>query len=173
MSDNLPRRKNTRLQNVDYSEPGAYFVTICTKNRCNMLSNIVGAIHESPEKSIKMTEFGKSVEKYIKTSQTRFCVEINHFIIMPNHVHLIIEITINDERAIRESPLRSRSVISQVVGFIKANSSKDIHKTNPNLDVWQRGFYDHIIHNKNDYEEISKYIHENPLKWQFDELYSE
>ena len=66
MSDNLPRRKNTRLQNVDYSEPGAYFVTICTKNRCNMLSNIVGAIHESPEKSIKMTEFGKKCREIYK-----------------------------------------------------------------------------------------------------------
>ena len=92
---------------------------------------------------------------------------------MPNHVHLIVEIIPNDMRAIRESPLQSRSVISQIVGFIKANSSKEIHKINPDLDVWQRGFYDHIIRDKHDYEEISKYIHENPLKWQFDELYCE
>ena len=121
----------------------------------------------------KLTECGEYVEKYIQISKTRFNVEINQYVIMPNHVHLIVEIIPNDMRAIRESPLQSRSLISQIVGFIKANSSKEIHKINPDLDVWQRGFYDHIIRDKHDYEEISKYIYENPLKWQFDEFYCE
>ena len=173
MSENLPKRKDIRLKNYDYSECGAYFITICTKERRKILSNIVEAIHESPEMDIQLTEYGKIVDKYIKISKTRFKIEINHCIIMPNHIHLIIEIIPNDVRAIRESPLRLRSVVSQVVGFIKANTSKDIHKINPNIDVWQRGFYDHVIRNKRDFEEISKYIYENPLKWQFDELYCE
>ena len=173
MSENLPKRKDLRLKNYDYSEYGAYFITICTKGKRKTLSKTVGAIHESPEINIKLTECGEYVEKYIQISKTRFNVEINQYVIMPNHVHLIIEIIPNDMRAIRESPLQSRSVISQIVGFIKANSSKEIHKNNPDLDVWQRGFYDHIIRNKHDYEEISKYIYENPLKWQFDELYCE
>ena len=171
MNENLPKRKDIRLKNVDYSEPGAYFITICTKNKCKMLSNIVGAIHESPEEDIKLTEYGKIVDEYIKFAQTRFNISINHYVIMPNHVHLIIEITPDSVRAIHESPLQPRSVVSQVIGFIKANSSKEIHNIHPKLDVWQRGFYDHIIRDKCDYEEISKYIHENPLKWQFDELY--
>ena len=173
MNENLPKRKDLRLKNYDYSEYGAYFITICTKEKRKILSNIVGAIHESPEIDVKLTEYGKIVEKYIQISKTRFNVEINQYVIMPNHVHLIVEIIPNDMRAIRESPLQSRSLISQIVGFIKANSSKEIHKINPDLDVWQRGFYDHIIRDKHDYEEISKYIYENPLKWQFDELYCE
>ena len=173
MNEKLPKRKNIRLQHYDYSECGAYFITICTKEKQKILSNIVGAIHESPEINVKLTECGEFVEKYIQISKIRFNVEINQYVIMPNHVHLIIEIVPNAVRAIRESPLRSRSTISQVVGFIKANSSKEIHKTDSNVDVWQRGFYDHIIRDKCDYEEISKYIHENPLKWEFDELYCE
>ena len=173
MSENLPKRKDLRLKNYDYSEYGAYFITICTKGKRKTLSKTVEAIHESPEINIKLTECGEYVEKYIQISKTRFNVEINQYVIMPNHVHLIIEIIPNDMRAIRESPLQSRSVISQIVGFIKANSSKEIHKNNPDLDVWQRGFYDHIIRDKRDFEEISKYIYENPLKWQFDELYTE
>lgn len=173
MNEKLPKRKGIRLKNYDYSEYGAYFITICTKEKRKTLSKTVGAIHESPEINIKLTKCGEYVEKYIQISKTRFNVEINQYVIMPNHVHLIIEIIPNDMRAIRESPLQSRSVISQIVGFIKANSSKEIHKINPDLEVWQRGFYDHIIRDKNEYEEISKYIHENPLKWQFDELYCE
>ncbi len=173
MENKLPKRKNIRLRDVDYSAPGAYFITICTKDRSQMLSNIVGAIHESPAENVKLTQCGEIVDKYISLAQTRFNIEINHYVIMPNHVHCILEIIPNDLWAIRESPLQSRSVVSQVVGFIKANSSKEIHKINPDLDVWQRGFYDHIIRDKHDYEEILKYIYENPLKWEDDELYHE
>ena len=171
MEEKLARRKNIRLKNYDYSESGAYFVTICTKEKRKILSNIVGAIHESPEMNVELTQYGEIIDKYIKISKIRFDIEINQYVIMPNHIHLIIEIIPNNIRAIRESPLRSRSVVSQVVGFIKANSSKEIHKINPNIEIWQRGFYDHVIRDKCDYEEISKYIYENPLKWELDELY--
>ena len=171
MEEKLLKRKNIRLKNYDYSECGAYFITICTKEKQKILSNIVGAIHESPEMNVELTRSGKIVDKYIQASKTRFDIEINHCVIMPNHVHLVIEIIPNDIRAIRESPLRSRSVVSQVVGFIKANSSKEFNKINPDIEMWQRGFYDHIIRNKRDYEEISKYIYENPMKWELDELY--
>ena len=162
-----------RLHDVDYSAPGAYFITICTQEKQKMLSYIVGAIHESPAMNVKLSEYGEFVERYIQIARERFDIEINQYVIMPNHVHLIIEIVPNGARAIRESPLRSRSIISQVVGFIKANSSKEIHRTNPDIKIWQRGFYDHIIRDERDYEEISKYARENPLKWRYDELFCE
>ena len=75
--------------------------------------------------------------------------------------------------AIHESPLRGRSVISKTIGYIKMNASKEIHYRYGNVTVWQRGFYDHIIRNRNDYEKISKYIHENPIVWQYDCFYTE
>ena len=107
---------------------------------------------------------------------------------MPNHIHLIIIITddeelrairesplrgrsvISDEelRAIRESPLRGWSVISKVIGYVKMNASKEIHGKYDDTVIWQRGFHDHIIRDRRDYEKIAKYIYENPIRWQYD-----
>ena len=171
MEKNLPKRKAMRLKNFDYSSTGAYFITICTHNRKCMLSQIVGAIHESPE--TVLTEYGIIVDETIKNVSERCKVTIDRYIIMPNHVHLLVIITDSEElRAIRESPLRGRSVISKVIGYIKMNASKEIHTRFGKINLWQRGFYDHIIRGKEDYEEHLKYIHENPMRWYYDELYA-
>ena len=168
----LPKRKRLRLKNFDYSTPGAYFVTVCTHNRKCTLSRIVGAIHESPE--IQLTEYGKIVDRLINTIPPQSLATIDRYVIMPNHIHLVIMITDSDElRAIRESPLRGRSVISKIIGYIKMNASKEIHNRYGNETVWQRGFHDHIIRDRNDYEKISKYIYENPIIWQYDCFYTE
>ena len=168
----LPKRKRLRLKNFDYSTPGAYFVTVCTHNRKCTLSRVVGAIHESPE--IQLTEYGKIVDRLINTIPQQSLATIDRYVIMPNHIHLVIMITDSDElRAIRESPLRGRSVISKMIGYIKMNASKEIHNRYGNEIVWQRGFHDHIIRNRNDYEKISKYIYENPIIWQYDCFYTE
>ena len=168
----LPQRKRLRLKNFDYSTPGAYFVTVCTHNRKCTLSRVVGAIHESPE--IQLTEYGKIVDRLINTIPRQSLATIDRYVIMPNHIHLVIMITDSDElRAIRESPLRGRSVISKIIGYIKMNASKEIHNRYGNEMVWQRGFHDHIIRNRNDYEKISKYIFENPIIWQYDCFYTE
>ena len=168
----FPKRKNIRLADFDYSTPGAYFITVCTHNRKSTLSHVVGAIHESP--AIKLTEYGKIVDKFINSPPEHLKAKIKRYIIMPNHIHMIIEIPEDEEmRAIRESPLQSRSVVSKLVGYIKMNSSKEIHNKFGNATVWQRSFYDHLIRNRHDYIEIAKYIEENPAKWREDELYSE
>jgi len=60
-----------------------------------------------------------------------------------------------------------------VVGYIKMNASKEIHRQFGNKQVWQRSYYDHVIRNQADYDEIAKYISENPLRWELDKLYSE
>lgn len=99
----LPKRKPTRLKDYDYSTPGAYFVTICTHNRRCLFSNIVGAIHESPEN--KLTSYGEIVKDIIERLPERFDIEIPKYIIMPNHIHLIAVIKCCDKRAILESPL--------------------------------------------------------------------
>ena len=169
MSELLPKRKNPRLSQFDYSSPGAYFITICTKDKKQMLSNIVGAIHESPE--TKLTEFGKIVEHAVKRVPTRYNVILDRYVIMPNHIHLIIVITENGfQRAIRESPLRSPT-ISKMVGFIKMTSSKEIHEQFGYTEIWQRSFHDHIIRDRWDYAQIARYIAENPLRWTDDCFY--
>ena len=80
------KRKNLRLKNYDYSTPGAYFITICTHNRKNTLSHIVGAIHESPE--TELTAYGNIVDKIIKNIPVNLKSTIDRYVIMPNHFHL-------------------------------------------------------------------------------------
>ena len=164
MEEKLPQRKNVRLKQHNYNVPGSYFITICTKDRRESLSEVVGAIHESPE--IKLKPYGEIVSEIITNVPDKLNVVVDKYVIMPDHVHLILVITRdNAERAIRESPLRQRSIISNVVGYIKMNASKSIRlKYNCSDPIWQRSYYEHIIRDKDDYDEIVKYVQENPLK---------
>ena len=91
----LPQRKRLRLKNFDYSTPGAYFITICTYNRKCMLSRVVGAIHESPE--IELTDYGKITDETIRNIPERYKATVDRYVIMPNHIHLIIIITDDEE----------------------------------------------------------------------------
>ena len=165
----LPKRKPTRLKEYDYSTPGKYFVTICTHNKERILSDIVGAIHESPEN--KLTQSGKIVKDIIDFLPNRFNVQIDNYVIMPNHIHMIITIKQNDERAIRELPLQ-RSVLDQVVGYLKMNASKQIHLISEYKNIWQRSFHDHIIRDETDYKKIWEYIDTNVIKWEQDCFYN-
>ena len=165
---NLPKRKPTRLRNYNYSQSGYYFITICTHNRKNILCDIVGAIHESP--AIKLNQNGLIVDYYIKQLNSRFGLIIDKYVIMPNHIHLIIAI---DERSIRESTLRKRSIISNAIGYLKMNASRDIHKNGYIPQIWQRSFNDHIIRGEKDYLKIWNYIDVNPQKWEDNCFYAE
>ena len=167
----LPKRKHTRLKEYDYSSPGAYFITICTKDKKCILSNIVGAIHESPENIL--TPYGEIVKEIIEKLPQRFNVEIPKYIIMPNHIHMIIEIKCDPLQAIRESPLQQhRSILDKTVGYLKMNASKQIHLTY-GKEIWQRSFHDHIIRGKEDYRKIWQYIDVNTTKWEQDCFYNE
>ena len=70
-------------------------------------------------------------------------------------------------------PLQSRSIVSKAVGYIKMNASKGIRQQYGDVSVWQRGYHDHVIRNREDYEMIAKYIHENPIRWRLDKFYTE
>lgn len=166
----LPKRKNTRLKNYDYSTAGAYFITICVHERRCLLSDIVGANHDSPEN--KLTPCGNVVKEMIEQLPARFGIEISKYIIMPNHIHLIIVIPCDNGRAIHESPLRySRSLISKAIGYLKMNSSKKIHQLHYEGKIWQRSFHDHIIRGDEDYGKIWEYVDTNAMKWEEDCFY--
>ena len=168
----IPCRKTVRLQSYDYSSPGTYFVTICTQERKCILSDItVGAIHESP--AVRLTDAGRCVQSVIVALPERYpSLTLDKYVIMPNHVHLLISIA--EERAIRESPLRQegkRALLGKAVGYLKMNSSKQIHALAPDLRVWQRSFHEHIVRGEKDYREIWEYIDSNPAKWSEDRYY--
>ena len=98
---------------------------------------------------------------------------------MPNHVHLLLRI--DNERAIHESPLRTekhqvnmkRSMLSKVIGYLKMNTSRQIHAFAPDLVVWQRSYYDHVIRDERDYSETWAYMDGNPGRWAEDELFAQ
>jgi REP element-mobilizing transposase RayT len=169
--NDLPVRKNIRLEDYDYSQNGAYFITVCAFEKRKLFGRIsVGAIHESP--AVSLSPVGNIVMSVIQEIPLRYpSVTLDKYIVMPNHIHMLITI---HERAIRESPLQEekRSLISQIVGYLKMNATKQIRIQNTKIyNVWQRGFYDRIIRNEKDYLEIWRYIDENPIEWEKDEYY--
>ena len=160
-NNELPKRKSTRLKNFDYSSTGAYFVTICTKDR-KMLFAPVGADSISA-RMIERT-FLETIEKYNG-------VDSPIYVVMPNHFHAIITISRAD--------IESAPTLSEIVQSFKRYSTIEYTKMVkkgilPPFDkqIWQRSFYDHIIRNRDDYNEVFKYIYENPIRWYYDELYT-
>lgn len=148
----FPKRKKIRLQNYDYSTAGAYFITICVKDRRPVLWENVGADIIRPN-LIQLSEYGKFVETAIKNIPVYYeNISVDKFSIMPDHVHLIVSST--DGRMI------SAPTMSRVVGQMKRWVSKEA-KTS----FWQKSYFDHIIRNEHDYAEIWEYIDRNPQVW--------
>ena len=141
----LAKRKQNRLENYDYSQEGAYFITICVKDRKKVLCDIVG-----DDAHIVPKPYGKIVEKYIKNVP-----EIEKYVIMPDHIHFIIRI----ENGLMKASTPTNKV-SNIVRSIKTLTTKEIGKP-----IFQRSFYDHIIRNQKDYNEIYQYIENNPYKY--------
>ena len=170
----LPERKRTRMKYFDFGRNGAYFITICTQDRKQILSSI---IKNSDRTNVGeglslplLTDYGKILEHNIKLINEKYeNVMITQYVIMPNHIHMIL--TIMNEYG-RENP---SPTVSTVVGWLKYQTTKEINSTCKCIDrkIFQRSFHDHIIRNSDDYDKISKYIYENPLIWEKDCFYSE
>ena len=172
-----PNRKANRLTEYDYSQPGAYFVTICADKRRCLFSHVippasVGAIHESP--AVELTAIGRIVEKTIRELPTRYGIYVDRSVIMPNHVHLLVRWDMPaTARALREAPLQGRSQLSKIVGYLKMNVTKAAHGQYGCEKIWQRSYHDHVIRNDGDYLKIWNYIDTNPAKWEEDCFYTQ
>jgi len=123
-------------------------------------------------------QFGKIVREIWTDLPNHYAIELDEFVIMPNHVHCIIIINDSPVGAIHESPLqrdtvskRRKMLLSKTIGRFKMTSAKRINlcRKSPGIPVWQRGFYEHIIRNDADLHRIREYITNNPLKWALDE----
>jgi REP element-mobilizing transposase RayT len=178
----IHRRDSIRLKKYDYSQEGAYFVTICTKEKECIFGNIKDEV-------VRLSELGKIVKKEWENIPTRFPkVELDEFIIMPNHIHGIIIISEvgatlavahfmardarhNFTKKVGASPTPT---IGYIVGSFKSicvNRWLNYIAGN-NLDIvgkfWQRNYYEHIIRKEKELTEIREYIINNPLKWELD-----
>ncbi len=163
----FPRRKSTRLKNYDYDTPGAYFITICTKDRQQILSKIcVGdGVLDVPEN--KLTFIGEIADKNMK-SLSRFYkdISVDKYVIMPNHIHMLIQIKSDSVSGSSRTPTPTNMKIPHFISTFKRLCNKE-YGTN----IWQRSFHDHVIRNQKDYERIWNYIEINPYKWEQDCFY--
>ena len=174
MEQDFPKRKHLRLKRYDYSSAGAYFVTICVKDRKRLLSDIikpvgVGAL-DDPQ--IRLTPIGEIVEKYLLSSENIPGVKIDRYVIMPDHIHAIIFLD-PDKYVLRQSgssraPTPTNEMLPHIVSTFKRFCNKKIGN-----NIFQRGYIDHIIRDREDYEEHLRYIRDNPARWYYDELYAE
>jgi len=155
-------RKPNRLHDYDYSKNGAYFITICTKNRMEILGNIVGDDAHIVPTIIQHSEYGEVVKKYIENISVLYDdVNVDNYVIMPNHVHLIIVLhnSQNNGTMWASSPTKQIG-IPQIIRSMKTMITKKI-----GFPLWQRSYHDHIIRNQKDYNRIYEYIQNNPKTW--------
>jgi REP element-mobilizing transposase RayT len=171
------RRRSLRLRGYDYSQPGAYFVTICTRKRLPIFGRV-------DQGKMLLNNCGKIATRKWEQLDERFPeIEIDEFIVMPDHMHGIVIISdvgaIHTGGAIHELPrqqdeietnspiARRRMTLPMVIGFYKMNTAKAINIANDTrgTHVWQRNYYEHIIRNQHSLNRISRYIQENPIKW--------
>jgi REP element-mobilizing transposase RayT len=164
MSNN---RKSVRFSKLDYSLANSYFITICTNKSLSIFGEILS-------ESMYLNDCGIIAERYWKEMPRHFKqVEIGEFVIMPNHVHGIINIVDdvknhNSESNINEFQHIIRSSLGSIVRSYKAAVTRWIHKNSSINDVWQRNYYEHIIANEKDLLQIRDYIIQNPLKWEIE-----
>ena len=171
-------RRSLRLCGYNYSQSGAYFITICTNKRRCLFGNIVN-------NEVNLNELGNIVLNIWNSLPNKYSnIELDEFVIMPNHLHGIILIT--DVEAIHELPLqesmnvgtihelslgeRWNMLLPKVIGYFKMNSAKIINQKilSSGTLLWQRNYYEHIIRNESELDRIREYIVNNPIKWMQD-----
>jgi len=164
-----------RLPGYDYSQPGWYFVTICTKNR----REVFGVVEEG---RMDLNGIGENVQKCWQDLPNHYFCVLDAFVIMPNHVHGIIQIP--DEISVSHIPVAAglrpaatgreggvlRANLTEIVRALKSFSARRINEIRgtPGNPVWQRSFHDHILRGNNDIEMVREYIRLNPEKWDQD-----
>ena len=201
----FPTRKPTRLKNFDYNTIGAYFITICTQDRRQILSRIPvgvdvpgdpydvpgdpydvpgdpydvpgdpydvpGDPYDVPgdPQNVELLPCGIIADKCIKQMDEFYDhISVERYVIMPNHIHILLFVRDCGVSKTSIPASKQTSTVSHFVSTFKRFCNKEFGK-----NVWQRGFHDHIVRGGEDCDNIVRYICENPMRWFYDELYSE
>lgn len=168
-------RKSLRLKRYDYSQTGAYFITLCSQNK----EYLFAKIFEGNEGNIELNPIGKIASEYWFQIPEHFQnVELDAFIVMPNHIHGII--ILSKKRAQNIEPQKNsellhnefQHIILQSLGSIirsyKSSVTHWCHVHGYDHFRWQRNYYEHVIRNEDDLNTIREYILYNPSKWKLD-----
>lgn len=156
----IPQRKYIRLIDYDYSQNGAYFVTLCIHNKHKILWNDNKYLLSNELKD-NLSYIGIITERAINNINKIYInINVDNYVIMPNHIHMILVI----------SDFSGRTLFAPTIHRVIKQMKEHITKT-IGLSIWQKSFYDHIIRNDTEYQEIYKYIDNNPLEWELDKYY--
>ena len=188
MKKELLMRKNIKLQGYDYSQAGYYFLTICINGRHKMSGKVVGnarranSVRDGVPQSgpgvpyVELNEIGKMIKQHIdKMSVVYSSIKVDKYIIMPNHIHMII--AIENSNITKTNGTSSRTEFAQCAFPIKSilakiiNAFKSLTSRQFGESIWQRSYHDHIIRNETEYNKIWQYMDENPARWKEDKYY--
>ena len=163
----LPKRKPTRLKEYDYSTPGMYFLTICVKDKKQLLGRIVGCGDFDTPK-MELSKYGMILDKFILLMNEKYShIKVDKYVIMPNHFQLILKIT-HYEPVASETAAPYNNETSKFVSLLKRYCNREYNK-----NIWQISFNDHIIRGENDYRKIWEYIDTNIIRWKNDCFYND
>jgi putative transposase len=164
------QRRSIRLKDYDYSQAGAYFVTICTYNKKCIFGNVVNG-------EMQPNEWGRVVEEeWLKTADIRENVELDVFVVMPNHFHGILVLVDKCRGTVHRAPTLEQfskptsGSLPTIIRYFKSATTRRINdlRGTSHMALWQRNYYEHVIRNENDLGEIREYIVNNPLRWDLD-----
>ena len=160
----LPKRKPTRLKEFDYSTPSWYFLTICTQGNKSILSRIVGEGLAPPES--RLTPLGRILEEELLALPERYeNLVIDTYVIMPNHIHLLLGLLEPEAGGASPSP-----TIPDIVRVLKSMTTR---RAKLGSGIFQRSYHDHIVRGEKDYKKIQEYIENNPGRWIDDRYFSQ
>ncbi len=171
----MEHRIHPRLKAYDYSSAGAYFITVCSKDKQHIfghvthptLNNASAVGRALAPATVILSSWGKIVEQQLLELENRFdSIRIDKYVIMPNHVHLIL--ILSDCKA----GASTRPTVSDILRAWKSLSTRNCKLAGFNGTLWQTSFYDHIIRDEADYLTRWNYIDTNPAKWAEDDYYS-
>lgn len=179
-------RKSIRLPGYDYSQPGAYFITVCAYGR----ECLFGTISQD---KVQLSLMGQCAGIILQSLPKHFSIQLDEWVVMPNHIHAIVIIECGGEasgeradipdvsRFPNASPRGKDTIpkgtqsgsLSALIQNHKSVSARKINaiRNSPGLSVWQRNYYEHIIRNDQDLDRVREYILGNPLRWKDDAEY--
>jgi REP element-mobilizing transposase RayT len=166
----IHHRRSTRLKGYDYSQEGAYFVTICTHAREFLFGEIVDG-------QMVVNRFGELAENaWIDLPNHYPHLELDRYVVMPNHFHGVIVLVGAGLKPAPTNPpptTDKRHGLPEIVRAFKTFSARHINETrnSPGVPVWQRNYHEHIIRNEADFSRIAEYVATNPQRWIEDKLH--
>jgi REP element-mobilizing transposase RayT len=156
---NIHHRRSIRLKGYDYSQPGAYFITICTHLRERIFGEIVDG-------KMQLNQFSKIVQSHWRNLEKYHShIQLDEFVVMPNHFHGII--IINKNMMVDTASDRKQTGVPEVIRGFKTFSARQINKIRhqSGIPLWQRNYYERIIRDEEELSQIQKYIINNPQNW--------